>query len=363
MAKLNRFSHCLDFLCIITLTLLAISPNCNAALFIFGDSAFDVGNNNYINTSFQATKFPYGETFFEYPTGRFSNGRLVPDFIAEYAKLPFIVPYLQPCNHHDFKYGVNFASAGAGALVETRPGLVIDLKTQLGNFKNVSKLLREKFGDAEAEDLLSRAVYLFSVGGNDYLFPFETNSSVLRTYSPEQFAGQVIGNISEVIQEIYKIGGRKFAFPSMWPLACFPFARVIKGGDYGCLDQITPYLKSHNKQLFNLLQNFQKHLNKFKYSLLDFYSFLEERMNHPSKQGFKEGKVACCGSGPYRGEFNCGGGNFSLCYNAIEYVFFDSVHPSEKVYEQFAKQAWSGKLSLKGSYSLMELFESNHDLE
>ncbi|KAF8406823.1 hypothetical protein HHK36_005944 [Tetracentron sinense] len=55
------------------------------ALFIFGDSVFDSGNNNYINTTTatQSHFLPYGETFFKYPTGRFSDGRLIPDFIGK----------------------------------------------------------------------------------------------------------------------------------------------------------------------------------------------------------------------------------------------------------------------------------------
>ena len=44
-------------------------------------------------------------------------------FAAEYAKLPLIPPYLQHDNHQ-FTYGVNFASAGAGALAETGQGMV-----------------------------------------------------------------------------------------------------------------------------------------------------------------------------------------------------------------------------------------------
>ncbi|KAK4479195.1 hypothetical protein RD792_014706 [Penstemon davidsonii] len=104
-------------------------PKPAAALFIFGDSLFDPGNNNYINTTTldQANFRPYGETYFDYPTGRFSDGRLISDFIAEHAKLPLIPPYLEPrnkllrrliINYH----GVNFASAGAGALTETFHG-------------------------------------------------------------------------------------------------------------------------------------------------------------------------------------------------------------------------------------------------
>ncbi|KAF5732090.1 GDSL esterase/lipase 5 [Tripterygium wilfordii] len=92
-------------------------------LFIFGDSFLDCGNNNYINTTTldQANFWPYGETYFRFPTGRFSDGRLISDFIAQYANLPLIPPYLQP-GLDQYHSGVNFASAGAGALVETFRG-------------------------------------------------------------------------------------------------------------------------------------------------------------------------------------------------------------------------------------------------
>lgn len=41
--------------------------------------------------------------------------------VAEYANLPLIPPFLQP-GIDQYYYGVNFASAGAGALVETFQG-------------------------------------------------------------------------------------------------------------------------------------------------------------------------------------------------------------------------------------------------
>lgn len=43
--------------------------------------------------------------------------------VAEYAGLPLIPPFLQPGNPYYYD-GVNFASAGAGALVETFQGEV-----------------------------------------------------------------------------------------------------------------------------------------------------------------------------------------------------------------------------------------------
>lgn len=53
------------------------------AFFIFGDSTVDVGNNNYINPENPASRPPYGQNgFFRVPTGRFSDGLIIVDFIG-----------------------------------------------------------------------------------------------------------------------------------------------------------------------------------------------------------------------------------------------------------------------------------------
>ncbi|KAM6601769.1 hypothetical protein CsatA_021378 [Cannabis sativa] len=332
-------------------------PDVRASLFIFGDSLFDAGNNNYIKTIGQANYYPYGETFFKYPSGRFCDGRLISDFIAEYAKLPFIPPYLYPGNH-DYSYGVNFASAGSGALFETGKDIVvIDLNTQLEYFKNVSNQLRKQLGNAEAKALLSRAVFIFSVGSNDYSFPFERNITIPNT---QKFVGMVIGNLTKVIKEIYNIGGRKMGFLNLDHFGCYPYGRVLEGGN-NCFDKFLPFIKLHNTQLSMMLKKLETKLKGFKYSFVDQYTFTEERLNHPSKYGFKEEKVACCGSGQYRGHPSCGGRRgekeYELCENVNDHVFFDFAHGTERFNEQFAIEAWNGKPSGSGSSNLKRLFE------
>jgi hypothetical protein len=59
------------------------SSSCYKRLFSLGDSITDAGNlatSVAPNTSILA--FPYGETFFRRPTGRFCDGRLIVDFIG-----------------------------------------------------------------------------------------------------------------------------------------------------------------------------------------------------------------------------------------------------------------------------------------
>ncbi|KAB1218297.1 GDSL esterase/lipase 5 [Morella rubra] len=242
--------------------------------------------------------------------------------VAEYAKLPLITPYLHPA-YRQYTDGANFASAGAGALVGTFQGSVVDLHAQLRYFKNLIGLLRQKLGDAHATTLLGRAVYLFSIGTNDYIAPYASSRRGLLSHSREEYVDMVIGNLTIVIKEIHKNGGMKFGFQSLPPLGYLPSPRALN------LIAVTEELTA--SCCCNL-----------------------------RREEFKEGKIACCGTGPYRGIYSCGAKRFvkkyELCDNPREYVFFDSGHPTQMANEQFAKLMWSGTLKDTGPYSL-KMFE------
>lgn len=71
-------------LCLLATNSAAAAGSKVPAIFVFGDSIFDAGNNHYNpNCSVQADFPPYGSTFFRRPTGRFTNGRTVADFIGK----------------------------------------------------------------------------------------------------------------------------------------------------------------------------------------------------------------------------------------------------------------------------------------
>lgn len=52
------------------------------AMFIFGDSLIDNGNNNNLPSFAKANYYPYGIDFNGGPTGRFSNGYTMVDAIG-----------------------------------------------------------------------------------------------------------------------------------------------------------------------------------------------------------------------------------------------------------------------------------------
>ena len=52
------------------------------ALFVFGDSLVDDGNNNFLPSLARSNFYPYGIDFPLGPTGRFCNGRTVMDLVG-----------------------------------------------------------------------------------------------------------------------------------------------------------------------------------------------------------------------------------------------------------------------------------------
>lgn len=52
------------------------------AMFVFGDSLVDVGNNNFLSSVAKANYFPYGCDFKSGPTGRFTNGETIVDMLG-----------------------------------------------------------------------------------------------------------------------------------------------------------------------------------------------------------------------------------------------------------------------------------------
>ncbi|XP_031263622.1 GDSL esterase/lipase 5-like [Pistacia vera] len=195
-------------------------PKKHVALFIFGDSLFDAGNNNYINTTThsQANFWPYGESFFKYPTGRFSDGRLISDFIAERAGLPFIPTFL-PSYNDKFVYGVNFASAGGGALVMKRIRAIMNKVIDL---QNSAELLQD-CGEAVKQKLVMQ--------------------------KPKHCWAT----------QRYKTGGRKFGL-SAWSFGLFTSWRALVNGSSGsCLETPRSELaKLHNIESIKPWRSFRR---------------------------------------------------------------------------------------------------------
>ncbi|GAB4827030.1 hypothetical protein Ancab_033909 [Ancistrocladus abbreviatus] len=160
------------------------------AIFVFGDSTVDPGNNNYIVTLLKSDFPPYGMDFpKQIPTGRFSNGRLATDFIASYLGIKdFVPPYLDPTlSMEDLISGVSFASAGSGYDPRTANSAgVIDMPTQLQYFREYKARIDAWIGKEEVQERIKRALFVVSAGTNDLSASFTSSSLTMSSASSYQ---------------------------------------------------------------------------------------------------------------------------------------------------------------------------------
>ncbi|KAL8462453.1 hypothetical protein ACS0TY_033465 [Phlomoides rotata] len=144
-----------------------------SSIIVFGDSTVDSGNNNFIPTPLRSNFKPYGRDFAGgRPTGRFSNGRVATDLISEAFGLKTTIPaYLDPAyTIKDFSTGVCFASAGTGFdNFTSKVFAVIPLWKELEHYKEYQGRLRQYLGTQKAEQVLTEALYIISIGTNDFL--------------------------------------------------------------------------------------------------------------------------------------------------------------------------------------------------
>ncbi|KAF3450664.1 hypothetical protein FNV43_RR06753 [Rhamnella rubrinervis] len=305
------------------------------AIITFGDSAVDVGNNDYLPTLFKANYPPYGRDFINHqPTGRFCNGKLATDITAETLGFKTYAPaYLSPqASGKNLLIGANFASAASG--YDEKAAVLnhaIPLSQQLGYFKEYKGKLAKVAGDKKAASIIKDSIYILSAGNSDLLQNYYVNPLLNSVYTPDQYSSYLVGLFTSFVKNLYGLGGRKLGVTSLPPLGCLPAARTLFGyHESGCVSRINTDAQGFNKKISSAAASLQKQLPGLTIVVFDIFKPLYDVVNSPSKYGFTEATRGCCGTGTVETtSFLCNSKSIGTCPNATQYVFWDSVHPSQ----------------------------------
>ncbi|KAK1416086.1 hypothetical protein QVD17_31874 [Tagetes erecta] len=314
------------------------------SILVFGDSQLDPGNNKFIkNCLLQANYTPYGLSYFRFPTGRFSNGRIVPDFLAQYLGIEFQKPYEEvyrklakdrrmrfPAN------GLNFASGGSGLLQDTnKKSRVTTIKGQLQQFQDL--IAQRRLHKIQVRNSL----VLLEVGSTDilsyFLFPGASNMT-LRTY-----VHTMLKEVIRFTSIIYKNGGRRIVLMSVGPVGCLPGRVAIRDAPTNkCVDKINNMVKYFNAGLkrivFNIPRMFPRAIGVYG----SMFETVKKFRVNPKLYGFTNVTHACCGGGPLNGVLRCGARGYKLCSHPNQYFFWDNFHPTEHTYKLVSKAFWGG---------------------
>ncbi|EEF44556.1 zinc finger protein, putative [Ricinus communis] len=304
---------------ILIITLLVVLSNTNSrngvvesakvpAMFVFGDSLVDNGNNNWLRSIAKANYYPYGIDFNIGSTGRFSNGKTFVDILGEMVSAPYPSAFTDPATAGArILGGVNYASAAAGILDETGQhyGERYSLSQQVLNFESSLNELRRMMNGTNLTEFLGKSLAVLVFGSNDYinnyLMPSIYSSSYI--YSPPQFANLLLNHYARQLYAMYSTGLRKFLIAGVGPLGCIPNQRGTgQSPPDRCVDYVNQMLGSFNEGLKSL---------------------------------------GCCGIGRNQGEVTCL--PFVVpCANRNVYVFWDAFHPTQAVNSILAHRAFSG---------------------
>ncbi|KAL9233280.1 hypothetical protein vseg_008301 [Gypsophila vaccaria] len=334
------------------------------AVFNFGDSNSDTGN--LVASGIEGMDSPYGQTYFQKPSGRYCDGRLIIDFLMDAMDLPFVNAYLDSVGAPMFRRGSNFATAGSTILPATATsvspfsfGIQIN---QFVRFKNkVQDLAKTRKFDKyiPSQDYFGNALYMFDIGQNDLAGAFYSKS-----------LDQILASIPYILQEfetgvkkLYDTGARYFWIHNTGPLGCLPQNIAKFGTDPAKLDALG-CVSAHNQaaQLFNLqLHALSKKLmgqyGDANVTYVDIYTVKYNLISSYSRYGFEQPVMACCGYGGtpvnYDSRVTCGQTKVingtsvtaNTCDDSTEYINWDGIHYTEAANEYVSSQILTGKYS------------------
>ncbi|KAE8707796.1 GDSL esterase/lipase [Hibiscus syriacus] len=305
------------------------------AFFVFGDSLVDNGNNDYLDTTARADSPPYGiDTPSHRPTGRFSNGKNIPDFISDALESEPTLPYLSPeLNGDKLLVGANFASAGIGILNDTGIQFIniIRMFRQFEYFEEYQSRLADLIGEDEAQRMVNGALVLITVGGNDfvnnyYLVPFSARS---RQFNLPDYVRYLISEYSKLLMRLYELGARRVLVTGTGPLGCVPAELAMRSPSGQCDPELQRAAALYNPQLLEMVNGLNSQLGTTIFLAANTQQQTINFISSPGAYGFSTSKIACCGQGLYNGLGLCTPLS-NLCPNRDEYVFWDPFHPSQR---------------------------------
>lgn len=317
----------------------------NVALFTFGDSYYDVGNKAFLTKKLPPqTLWPYGKSRDD-PNGKFSDGYIVPDFIAEFMSIPNgIPPALKP--GANFSRGASFAVADASIL--GAPAESMTLTQQVNKFRSMISTW--------SDDYIEQSLFMIYIGTEDYLNFIKANPTADGS-AQQAFVTSVTNKLKTDINLLYSLGASKFAVPTLAPLGCLPIVRQEYKTGNDCYEPLNNLAKQHNEKIGPMLNEFAKKPNGgFQFTVLDFYNAVLRRTIRHTAFRFYVTNTSCCGVGTHNA-YGCGMANVhsKLCEYQRSYFFFDGRHNTEKAQEEIAHIFYGANTNVVQPMTIREL--------
>ncbi|KAH7524891.1 hypothetical protein FEM48_Zijuj06G0167300 [Ziziphus jujuba var. spinosa] len=316
------------------------------AMFIFGDSLIDNGNNNNLASFAKANYYPYGIDFNGGPTGRFSNGYTMVDEIAQLLGLPLIPAYSE-ASGEQLLHGVNYASAAAGILDITGRNFVgrIPFDEQINNFQTTLDQITDNLGANDVASALSKCIFFVGMGSNDYLNNYlMPNYPTRNQFNGPQYADLLVQKYTQQLTKLYNLGARKVVLAGLGIMGCIP-SILAQSPTGSCSEEVNQLVQPFNANVKTMINNLNTNLPGARFTYIDVARMFQDILTNHRAYGFSVINRGCCGIGRNRGQVTCLPMQ-TPCPNRDQYVFWDAFHPTEAVNILMGRKAFNGDSTL-----------------
>ncbi|KAK4835843.1 hypothetical protein QYF36_015213 [Acer negundo] len=312
-------------------------------LFVFGDSYVDTGN---FRKSSPSWKEPYGISFPGKPSGRFSDGYVLTDYIASSLGIKSPVPFERRnvTRKSGLEYGMNFAYGGTGVFntLVDQPNMTI----QIDNFQEL--LDKNVYTNHD----LNESFALVSAAGNDYTTYLIRNGSL---QDMAAFTKELVKQLAKDLKRIKGLGVENVLITALEPLGCLP-AATANNSHQKCIEFFNSAAQFHNlllKQAVKKLNTDNDNNSASRFIILNIYKSFMSALNQKHFKGKLQAKnplePCCVGLDGY----SCGSVDvkgvkkYSVCKNPELSFFWDNVHPTQSAWHAVSSSLNS---SLHGIY-------------
>lgn len=163
---------------------------------------------------------------------------------------------------------------------------VIPLWKELEYYKKYQKDLRSYLGNDKANEVLGEALYLVSIGTNDFLENYYVLKRRSSQFSIEEYQNFLAGIAENFITELYQLGARKMSIAGLPPMGCLPLERttnIFSGSD--CIEEYNDAARIFNVKLQGLIEKLSKKLVRIQLVLSNTYDILLEIIQNPATFG------------------------------------------------------------------------------
>lgn len=164
---------------------------------------------------------------------------------------------------------------------------VIPLWKEIVYYKDYQNRLRAYLGETKANQVISDALYMISIGTNDFLENYYSIPAGRQSrFTVTQYQDFLIGIAGNFIKELYGLGARKISLGGLPPMGCLPLERAtnVAGGNQ-CVESYNNVALEFNNKLRTLSTTLNKDLDGIKLVFSNPYYIFTYLIRKPSAFG------------------------------------------------------------------------------